>query len=63
MNVNLIAVLIFLLVLVALFWIMNDKSAKRVTTSMTSILQILPISKIANAIISKKDKGKPDDVP
>jgi len=63
MNIDLIAVLIFLLVLVVLFWIMNDKAAKRVTTSLTSILQILPISKIADAISGKKNKGKLDDVP
>ena len=61
MNIDLIAVLIFLLVLVVLFWIMNDKSAKRVTTSLTSLLQLLPISKIVDALKSKNDNKKTEE--
>lgn len=50
MNINLITILTFVLVLVVLFWVMDNKSAKRVTTSLTSLLQVLPISKVVNAI-------------
>jgi hypothetical protein len=51
MNLNFIALLTFLLVLVVFFWVMDNKSAKRVTTSLTSLLQVLPISKVINAIV------------
>lgn len=49
MNVNLIVVLIFLLVMVVLFWIMSDKSASRVTNSLKSLLQVLPVSQIVRS--------------
>lgn len=63
MNNNLLAILIFLLVLVSLFWIMSDKAAKRVTKSLTLLLQVLPITKIMEAMINSNHKKKIDDVP
>jgi len=58
MNVNLIVVLIFLLVLVVLFWIMSDKSASRVTNSLKSLLQVLPVSQIVR---SWRDNGNMEE--
>lgn len=50
MNYNLIAILIFFVVMVALFWIMTDRAANRVTKSLTSLMQMLPISNVAKLI-------------
>lgn len=51
MNENLILLMIFILVLIIMFWLMNDKSANRVTKSLSTLSKILPLSKIANAVI------------
>lgn len=54
MSINLIVVLTFLLVLVVLFWIMSDQSASRVTNSLKSLLQVLPVSQIIKSIQNKE---------
>ncbi|MCG7500605.1 hypothetical protein MHM83_01850 [Tenacibaculum sp. Mcav3-52] len=54
MSINLVIVLTFIFVLTILFWIMNDKQAKRVTNSWSKLLKILPISKIISSFVGTK---------
>lgn len=49
----------FLLVLV-IYWIMPTKKMKEVNKAMIGLLQILPISKIIEAIGNRKNVGKTD---
>lgn len=49
---NLIILLTFFVVLVVLFWIMPSKKAKTVTQCLTSLIQVLPVSKVCSAIIA-----------
>jgi hypothetical protein len=55
---NLIIILTFFVVLVVLFWIMPNKKAEVVTKCLTSLLQVLPISKICNAIMAYYENKK-----
>jgi len=52
-------IFIFIPAMVILFWIMPDKKIKVIFGEIRKTLQILPISKIAQAIISwsKKKNG------
>lgn len=44
--------MIFTLVLIILFWVMPDKKINTIRKFITSILQVFPISKIAEAILT-----------
>ena len=63
MNVNLIAVLVFFIILAIMFWIMNDKQANRVTRSLGRLLKVLPISQIMKVIIGAKLRGRINKEP
>ncbi|CAM2938185.1 hypothetical protein [Flavobacterium frigoris] len=53
-------IFIFIPAMVILFWIMPDKKIKVIFGEIRKTLQILPISKIAQAIISwSKKKSDP----
>lgn len=47
---NLQTILTFLLVVVVLFWIMPNKKVKVITWSLTSLIQVFPVSKICDAL-------------
>ena len=49
---NLAIILTFLLVLVVFFWIMPTKKAEAVTKCLTSLLRVLPVSKICEVVIT-----------
>lgn len=52
MEINIITqLLIWSLVLVVFFWIMPDEKSKVITNRLTSLLQVLPISKICEVIL------------
>ncbi len=58
MNLNLIILLTFFVVVVVLFWIIPTKKGKAITENLTSFLQVLPISKIAEALIKYFENKK-----
>ena len=43
--------MIFTLVLIILFWVMPDKKINTIRKFITSILQVFPLSKIAEVIL------------
>ena len=51
MNYNLLALLTFFVVLVVLFWIIPSKKGKEIASNLTLLFKILPVGKIADAII------------
>ncbi len=52
MEIGIITQLLtFLLVLVVFFWIMPDKKSEAITKRLTSLLHVLPISKLCEAFI------------
>ena len=55
--------LIWSLVLLAMFWMMPNQKIKVIFGEIRKILQILPISKIAQAVIScnKKKENKKEE--
>lgn len=44
--------MIFFVVLVVLFWIMPDRKINTIRKFLTSLLQVLPVTKIAEACIA-----------
>jgi hypothetical protein len=57
---------VFLLIMVIILWMMNNTKIKVIFGEIRKILQILPISKIAQAIIAyskSNGKSKPDPEP
>lgn len=55
-----IQILIFIPAMIILFWVMPDKKIKVIFGEIRKTLQILPISKIAQAIINwSKKKNDP----
>lgn len=53
----------FLLLIIVILWIMKNDKIKVIFTEIRKTLQILPLSKIAQAFITywdKKDKTKPE---
>ena len=44
--------MIFTLVLIILFWVMPDKKINTIRKFITSILQVFPLSKIAEVILT-----------
>lgn len=63
MSVNLIAVLVFFIILAIMFWIMDDKQANRVTRSLGKLLKVLPVSQIMKIIMSSKLRGRMNKEP
>jgi len=60
MNYNLIVILGFLILLILLFWIIPSEKGDRITKNICALLRILPVSKIAEAIIALGKKRRED---
>ncbi len=58
MNYNLIAVMIFIVVLIILYWIIPSRKGDKITQNITSLFQVLPISKIVEVFVSLKEQKK-----
>jgi uncharacterized membrane protein YwzB len=58
MNYNLIAVMIFVVFLIVLYWIIPSKKGEKITKNITSLFQVLPISKIVEGFVILKDNKK-----
>ena len=52
MNIELLMDRFFIIVIIVLFWLMPNKKIKSIRKFLTSLLQVLPISKIAEAFIA-----------
>ena len=58
MNYNLIAVMIFVVILIILYWIIPSGKGEKITQNITSLFQVLPISKIVEIFATLKEQKK-----
>ena len=58
MNYNLVSVMIFVIVLIILYWIIPSKKGIKITQNITSLFQVLPISKIVEGLVTLRQNKK-----
>ncbi len=57
MNIDLLMWMIFSVILVVLLWIMPNSKINTIRKLLTSLLQVLPITKITQAYIAYLDRN------
>jgi hypothetical protein len=58
MNCNLIAIMIFVVILIILYWVIPSRKGEKITQNITSLFQVLPISKIVEVFVTLKEQKK-----
>ena len=58
MSYNLIAIMIFIIILIILYWMIPGDKGDKITNNIVSLGRLLPISKIVDLILEYLKKKK-----